>query len=117
VVVYSSFLGGALADVVTAVKVDSAGKVYVYGYTNNGDLVATIGAYQTATSGQTDLFLAKFDPTQSGASSLIYFTYIGGTGTDIATGMALDSSGNVYLTGSTTSTALPWRALPSRRRS
>jgi len=43
VVVYSSFLGGALADVVTAVKVDSAGKVYVYGYTNNGDLVATIG--------------------------------------------------------------------------
>ena len=115
VVVYSSFLGGALADVVTAVKVDSAGKVYVYGYTNNGDLVATIGAYQTATSGQTDLFLAKFDPTQSGASSLIYFTYIGGTGTDIATGMALDSSGNVYLTGSTTSTALPMAGSPFQK--
>ncbi|MGO9097242.1 MAG: SBBP repeat-containing protein [Bryobacteraceae bacterium] len=112
VVVYASYLGGGMADVVTSVKVDSSGMVYVYGYTNNSDLVATSGAYLTANAGQTDLFLAKFDPTQSGASSLIYFSYIGGTGTEIATGMALDSSGNVYLTGSTTSTTLPMVGSP-----
>jgi hypothetical protein len=112
VVVYSSYLGGGMADVVTAVKVDSAGMVYVYGYTNNSDLVATSGAYLTANAGQRDLFLAKFDPTQSGSNSLIYFTYIGGTGMETATGMALDSAGNVYLTGSTTSTTLPMVGSP-----
>ena len=112
VVLYASYLGGGMADVVTSVKVDSAGMVYVYGYTNNGDLVATTGAYQTANAGQTDLFLAKFDPTQSGSNSLLYFTYLGGTGTEIATGMALDSAGHVYLTGSTTSTTLPVAGSP-----
>jgi hypothetical protein len=112
VVVYASFLGGSLGDAVTALKVDSHGMLYVYGYTNNGDLAATNGAYKTATAGSRDVFLAKIDPTQSGAASLVYFTYIGGTGMDTSTGMALDSAGNVYLTGYTTSTDFPTAGSP-----
>jgi hypothetical protein len=112
VVVYASFLGGSLGDAVTAVKVDAAGMLYVYGYTNNSDLTATDGAYKTASAGDRDLFLAKIDLTQSGPASLVYFTYIGGTGADTSTGMALDSAGNVYLTGYTASTDFPTAGSP-----
>jgi hypothetical protein len=114
VVVYASFLGGSLGDAVTAVKVDGAGMLYVYGYTNNGDLAATEGAYKTASAGNRDLFLAKIDPAQAGAASLVYFTYIGGTGSDTSTGMALDSAGNVYLTGYTGSTDFPTAGSPQQ---
>ena len=86
--------------------------LYVYGYTNNGDLPATDGAYKTNSAGDRDLFLAKIDPTQSGPASLVYFTYIGGAGADTSTGMALDAAGNVYLTGYTTSADFPTAGSP-----
>jgi len=112
VVVYASYLGGSLGDAVTAVKVDSHGMLYVYGYTNSGDLLATDGAYATASAGDRDLFLAKIDLTQSGPASLVYFTYIGGSLADTSTGMALDAAGNVYLTGYTASADFPMSYSP-----
>jgi hypothetical protein len=112
VVVYASFLGGSLGDAVTALRVDSHGMLYVYGYTNNGELPATDGAYKTNSAGDRDLFLAKIDLTKSGPASLVYFTYIGGTGSDTSTGMALDAAGNVYLTGYTASADFPTTGSP-----
>ena len=107
VLVYSSLLGGAGSDVINAVKVDRNGFVWVAGYTNTGDLTATDDAYKTTSGGNRDAFIAKFDPTGSAGATLRYFTYFGGSGMDMATGLALDNIGHVYITGNTTSTDFP----------
>jgi hypothetical protein len=105
--------GGTIA---TGVAVDSFGKAYLTGYTTNGFPV-TPGAYQTTYSGSscsggvcnasTDSFVAKLDPTSSGAQSLIYSTYLGGIGSNIANAIAVDPSGNAHVTGATSSASFP----------
>jgi hypothetical protein len=107
VLTYASLIGGGSADAVTAAKIDKSGIVYLAGYVGNSDITAPDTAYQTSNKGASDIFVAKIDPSKSGAASLLYFTYIGGTGADIPTAMAIDGSGTVYLTGSTTSTDFP----------
>jgi hypothetical protein len=105
---YSSLIGGSGSDVVTAVKIDAAGKVYVTGYMSNAtDVTAPGNAFQTAASGGADIFVAKIDPAATGPASLLYLTFIGGSGNDIPNAMALDALGNVYLTGSTRSINFP----------
>ena len=92
--------------VVSGIAADNFGKFYVTGQTTPGFPV-TAGAFQTSHAGCSingggncdDVFVAKLDPTASGAQSLIYSTYIGGTGADGATAIAVDSSGNAYVTG------------------
>ena len=105
------------------IAVDSAGDAYITGWTQDGNLLVTSGAYQTkagpllgksdpdnyyAIEGERGL-VAKFDPTQSGAASLIYASYLGGTtpGDDYATGIAVDSKGDAYITGSAGSPNFP----------
>jgi hypothetical protein len=108
VLTYSSLITSSGADAVTALKVDAAGMLYLTGFmTNATDVTAPAGAFQTAASGGQDIFVAKLDPTASGAASLLYFTFIGGSGNDVPNAIALDGAGNVYLTGSTTSTNFP----------
>jgi hypothetical protein len=107
VLVYSSLLGGSGSDAITAVKVDRAGFVWVAGYTGAGDLTGTDTAYKTSSSGKVDAFVAKIDPKGALGATLLYFTYIGGSNSDMATGMALDGLGRVYLTGTTNSTDFP----------
>jgi hypothetical protein len=96
--VYSSCLVVANLN---AIAVDGGGKAYVTGYDNAGGLPTTAGAYQTTSGGGNDAVLAKFDTNLSGASSLAYSSYLGGAGNDIGTGLAIDGSGNAYITGST----------------
>jgi hypothetical protein len=107
VLVYSSYLGGSLSDGITAVKVGKDGKIYAAGYIDNSDITASPGAWHNESAGLRDIFVARFDQSQSGGNSLASFTYIGGGGNDMPAAMALDASGNVYLTGTTTSTNLP----------
>ena len=107
VLTYASLLGGSHGDRVTAAKVDASGDVYLAGYVGSGDITAPDSAFQTAASGDADMFIARINPTISGQASLRYFTYIGGSGTDIPTAMTLDGNGNLYLTGSTTSINFP----------
>ncbi len=57
--------------------------------------------------GNADAFVAKIDTTQSGAASLIYSTYLGGSGTDIGLGIRVDSSGNAFVSGETASANFP----------
>src|SRR5205823_141389 len=107
VLTYASLLGGSSGDAVVAAKIDKAGFVYLAGYVGNSDFVAVGDPYQSGNNGGTDIFVAKIDPNASGAASLVYFTYIGGSGQDLPTAMAIDGLGNVYLTGSTTSIDFP----------
>jgi hypothetical protein len=106
---YSTYLGGSGDDFGNAIALDASGMVYIAGQTASSDFPFTAGAYQTSLKGGSDdAFVAKFDPTKSGAASLIYSTYVGGSGTDRAFGIAVDpSTGVAYIAGDTNSTDFP----------
>jgi len=104
--VYSTYLGGSSSwDQGNGVAVDSVGNAYVTGYTESADFPITPGAFQPAYGGgDRDTFATKLNPT---GSALVYSTYLGGSGEDVGTGVAVDSAGNAYLTGYTGSTDFP----------
>ncbi len=108
--VYSTYFGSAPEATVTGtgtyaygVAVDSSGNAYLTGSTGAMGL-PTVGALQPQPGGNSDAFVAKFDAT---ASRMIYSTYLGGGGNDRGSGIAVDPSGNVYVTGTTTSANFP----------
>ncbi|MCP4218274.1 MAG: hypothetical protein GY765_26800, partial [bacterium] len=112
VLAYSTYLGGGAHDYGCGIALDAAGYVYVTGYTDSVDY-PTLNQYQP-NQGSTDVFITKLDTTRSGASSLIYSTYLGGNGSDRAGGgdwgvggIAVDIYGNAYVTGGTNSTDFP----------
>ena len=105
--VYSTYMGGSGADQITAAQLDSAGHLYVAGSTATSELVATTNTYQTGNAGLTNIFVAIIDTTPGNGFPILYFSYAGGTGTDIPLAMVLDSSYNIYLTGTTDSTDFP----------
>jgi hypothetical protein len=108
---YSTLLGGSGLDSATAIAVDSSGSAYVAGFTSSYDFPTT-NASQSYNAGSNDVFVTKLNAAGNG---LIYSTYIGGSGDDRAYGIAVDASGNAYVTGSTTSQNFPVRyALQSR---
>jgi len=106
---YSTYLGGSVGDSCNTIKVDSSGSAYVGGATQSSDFPVTAGAFQTALghpNGQAG-FAAKLNAT---GSSLDYATYLGGstaTGLDQVNALAIDSSGDLFLTGSTSSLNFP----------
>ena len=99
---YAAYLGGRGADAAAAIAVDGAGNIYMTGGTYSPDF-PTRNPYQPALHGGRDAFLTKLDP--SGAA--VYSTYLGGSGDDYGTGIAVDASGAAYVTGSTASTDFP----------
>jgi hypothetical protein len=101
--VYSTYLGGSGEDSGHSIVIDSAGNAYVTGTTGPGFPV-TSGAFQTAYGGNSDAFVTKLNST---GSALVYSTYLGGTGQDFSHGIAIDSVGNAYVTGWTSSTDFP----------
>ncbi len=100
---YSTYLGGSGTDQAYAVAVDADGHAYVTGRTDSINFPVS-GAFQSSVSGSFDVFVAKFNTT---GDALLYSTYIGGSGDDEAYGIAVDSSGNVYLAGFTDSSNFP----------
>ena len=108
--VYSTYVGGSSDDSGNAIAVNASGDVFVAGGTKSSDF-PTQGAYQSSLKGATNAFVLELSST---GSTLMYSTFLGGTGNDVANGLALDSGGNAYVVGSTTSTDFPTQnPLPS----
>ena len=105
-VLWCTFLGGSADDYATAVGVDAAGNVLVTGWTRSSDFPLLNAAQGSINDGAGpygwDAFVTKLDPT---GSKLIYSTYLGGPNDDGAYGLAVDASGNAYVTGSAGSAA------------
>jgi len=99
--VYSTYLGGTLTDSATDVAVDASGKAYVSGSTASTNF-PTKDPIQAASGGGTDGFVTVLNPTGTG---LVYSTYLGGSGGDSATRIALDSSNAAYVSGTTSPVA------------
>jgi hypothetical protein len=128
-VAYCTYLGGSNGgngDGGTSVAVDSAGNAYVAGYASSTDFPTTAGAFQRTLKGGSDVFVAKFNPNLSGSGSLVYSTYLGGSGSDgrftdtlwidkyssaitdpRGAAIAVDASGSAYVTGETGSSDFP----------
>ena len=105
---YSTYVGGtneSVGDRGSGIALDGAGNAYVAGGTGSPDFPTTPGAFDTTfNGGGADAFVTKLDA--SGAS-LLYSTFLGGSGADGASGLALDGGGNAYVIGTTVWTDFP----------
>jgi hypothetical protein len=101
---YSGFLGGSDGDGSSGIAVDSSGNAYVVGYTGSGDFPAVVGPDLSYNGGYYDAFVAKINPA---GAALLYSGFLGGSDDDWAEGIAVDSSGNTYVTGVTWSNNFP----------
>jgi hypothetical protein len=99
--VYSTYIGGRGDDHGNAIAVDGSGNAYVTGFTSSTDYDVTPGAFQTTNGGIRDVFVTKLNAT---GTALVYSTYIGGSDNEGGSGIAVDGSGNAYVTGATLST-------------
>jgi len=102
---YSTYLGGSGDDITFDLAVDGYGNAYVTGQTDSANL-PTNNPYQGAIAGDNDAFVTKLS---SSGSSLAYSTYLGGSAGDAGSGIAVDGTGNAFVTGTTTSTNFPTR--------
>jgi len=108
---YSTYFGGTGADVGYGIAVDSTTDAYITGTTTSSNIVAPAGTtpFQSVYRGGGDAFLAKFGVLCVSTSCtttdvpLSYFTYLGGSGTDVGTAVAVDSNQGAHLTGWTNS--------------
>ncbi|HET9495389.1 MAG TPA: SBBP repeat-containing protein, partial [Chloroflexia bacterium] len=117
--IYSSYFGGSVYDDSSGIATDGANGAYIVGRTSSTNL-PTRNAYQATYGGVYDGYLARFNTAASGDASLVYATYLGGSGQewvgttgygqgDWGHGVAADSQGNAYFTGNTYSANFPVR--------
>src|SRR5262249_53572577 len=108
--VYSTYLGGSGADSANGIAIDSGGNAYITGSTTSSNF-PIVGGIQGTNRGQMDAFIAKLVPA---GNALSYSTYLGGAGDDRGAAIAIDSAGNAYIVGTTSSnnltTASPFQA-------
>ena len=109
---FSTYFGSIGNEAARGIGTDAAGNIYIAGVTTSRNLPVSANAAQPAYGGQTtqyqtgDAFVAKFSP----AGSLLAMTYLGGSRDDLASSLAVDASGNVFVTGYTNSTDFPFSA-------
>jgi hypothetical protein len=103
---YSTYVGGADYDYIEwGIAVDKEGNAFIAGYSSSTDFPTTPGSYQASSKGAGDAFVAKLNPS---GTSLLYSTYLGGTGADfIQGGIAVDKEGNAFIAGYSSSTDFP----------
>ena len=115
---YSSYFGAgedaeSLSDEGNAIAVDGSGNAYLTGITKSAAFPlknaydSTYAGYPVDSSDFSEAVVLKIDPAQSGAASLVFSTFLGGTGGDWGYGIALDGSGDIYVGGMTRSSDFP----------
>ena len=105
--VYSTYLGGPDDDGARGIALDASGNAYVTGFTFSSNFPTTPGAFQTNFGGGNgfgDAFVIKLN---AAGSALLYSTFLGGNSDDFGNGIAIDTSGNAYVTGFTDSSNFP----------
>jgi hypothetical protein len=102
--VYSTFLGGSGGDYGNALALDSAGDVFIAGTTSSTNFPVSSGALYPALAGSSDAFVTELNPT---GTAEVYSSYLGGTQSDSAQAIAVDSAGNAYVAGNTQSGDFP----------
>ena len=105
-VIFTTVLASSGDDIGRAIAVDLSNNIYVAGTATAGDFPTTVGAAQTRFAWAEDAFVAKLDP----AGRLVYATFVGASGSDVAYGLAVDGVGNAYVAGGTTSVDFPTTA-------
>jgi uncharacterized protein (TIGR03437 family) len=104
---YSTYLGGGKTDNLTGIAVDSAGNAYVAGWSESVNF-PTVNAYQAALPSKSTVagVVAKINPNVR--PSLVYSTYLGGAGAGSSlNGIAVDSTGDIFVVGQTSSSSFP----------
>ena len=107
--VYATYLGGSDYDEGWSIVVDSAGNAYVTGETSSVNFPTTANVLDPNLGGASDAFIVKLNAI---GTALVYSTYLGGSNSDESLGIAVDSTGNVYVTGGTYSNDFPTRNAP-----
>ena len=102
--IYSTFLGGSGMEGASGLAVDAAGNAFIGGGTPSPDFPVTPGVFSTVLTGSGDAFVTKLNAAGSG---LIFSTLIGGSGTEGIGGLVLDTDGNIYVAGGTSSADFP----------
>jgi hypothetical protein len=95
---YATYLGGTLEDDAYGIAIDTNGDAYVTGQTKSTNFPTVAGAYKTTNAGGFDVFVTKIS---ADGSTLIYSTYVGGSGDDSGNAIAVDGSGNAFVAGGT----------------
>jgi hypothetical protein len=102
---YSTYLGGSSSDRGAGIAIDAAGSAYVTGRTNSSSFPTTLLAFDTTHNGGEDVFVTKLNA--AGSAPLAYSTFLGSGGDDRGFGIAVDGTGNSYVTGETNSGGFP----------
>src|SRR4029077_16244938 len=105
--VYSAYLGGSGRDYGSSIAADSAGSAYVTGLTGSANFPTKNPLQATNAGGDPGCACNSFVSKINSIGALVYSTYLGGSGTDYGSGIAVDSAGNAYVTGSTDSINFP----------
>lgn len=92
---YSTYFGGGGNEEGNSIAVDTAGNVYVSGFTDSINFPLANASQPTLGGGQQDAFVVKLDTS---GTRVLYSTYIGGNGQDNGTSIAVDAAGNAYVT-------------------
>ncbi len=98
---YWTYIGGSENDIGRSIAVDATGAAYITGDTSSSNFPVTAGVLQPTFGGVADAFVTKLNPN---GATLDFSTYLGGNGSDIGYGIAINAAGNAYVTGQTLST-------------
>lgn len=103
VILSALYFGGTADDEGHRIALDSAGNIYIAGYTTSKDF-PIVNGFQTTIGGRKDVYIAKIDKA---ATKILFSSYLGGSLDDTLYGLSVDASGNIYLAGETLSTNFP----------
>jgi hypothetical protein len=112
---FTSYVGGNGGDIVTQVAKDPGGYIYVAGYTKMASLSNLSDVVQRAFNGDKEIFIVKMTPLVADpVENIVFAAYIGGAGADVPKALEVDADGNMYLTGSTSSSDFPTAGNPGQ---